>query len=231
MKLYWWNEKPNWGDHLSQYLLEKLVGITPEWATPSDAEIVIVGSVLDVLPSSWNGIIAGAGKLHERTTVPRHADILGVRGHLTARGLTGHYAVGDPGLLVDELIAPQIKTHNLGVVPHWSDTQLAARFAHLDPFVIQPSWTPEHVIAEIGSCKKIVSSSLHGIIVADAFGIPRRAEMFANMNNRYEGSGFKFLDYASGIDFPMNWGLLQEPPRGPIERAQAELFDMIRSLP
>lgn len=228
MRVYWWNAKPNFGDALTPFLVERFTGVTVQWAAPPHAQAVIVGSVIDVLPTSWTGIIAGAGKLHEHSTIPSGAHILGLRGHLTAEGIPGDYAIGDPALLVDELIPPQEKLHDLGIVPHWTDQVLARKFNHLNTFVINPLWDPLRVITEISRCKRIVASSLHGIVVADAFGIPRRAEMFPAMNNKYEGGTFKFEDYSSGINFPMQFGVLQEPPRGPIERAQYDLFEMLR---
>lgn len=233
MRAYWWAVKPNFGDLLTPFLLEGLLGVEAEWAAPSETPLVVVGSVLDVLPESWTGIIAGAGKLHERTAVPPFARVLGLRGALTARSYRGDFALGDPGLLVDEMIAPQEKIHNLGLIPHWTDrgTQaLEKRFAHLDPHFIDPMRDPLYVATEVAKCKKIVSSSLHGIILADAFGIPRRAEMFPMINSHHEGGVFKFEDYATVTGLPIEFGKLQEPSRQCIERVQADLFDMFDEL-
>jgi pyruvyltransferase len=235
MRAYWWKVQPNFGDYLTPFILETLLGITTEWSLPEDSEIVIVGSTIDVLPSfPWSGIIAGAGKLHERSRVPELAKVYGLRGELTAQSYgPGDYALGDPGLIVDEMVPQQERIHNLGLVPHWTDRntkELEKRFKHLDPFVIDPAQDPVDAIAQIGSCKKIVSSSLHGIVIADAFGIPRRAERFPKINHHHEGGEFKFHDYASAIGLPMEFGTLQEPKRNRIERAQAELFDMFEDL-
>lgn len=42
------------------------------------------------------------------------------------------------------------------------------------------------------SCKKILSSSLHGLIVSDAYNIPNRMIKFSNKIN---GDGTNFTDY------------------------------------
>lgn len=233
MKAYWWNVQPNFGDYLSTLVFAHYSGIDLEWASPAEAEIVGIGSNLDVLPANWSGIIAGSGKLHEDSQVPSRGKVWGVRGHLTAEGLRGTFAIGDPGLLVDELIGPEPKVHNLGLVPHWTDWSagtLAKRFAHLDPYVIDPRQDPLTVVREIARCKKIVASSLHGLVVADAFGIPRRAEIFPKMTSPHEGGDFKFRDYSSALDMPMEWGVLQSPSRLKVNHVQAELFDMVTDL-
>ena len=54
------------------------------------------------------------------------------------------------------------------------------------------------VIDEITSCMRIVSSSLHGIIVAHAYGIPA----LWVQNNYVDTDGFKFYDYFSSVDIP-----------------------------
>lgn len=54
-----------------------------------------------------------------------------------------------------------------------------------------PTW--HNFIDQILSCEMILSSSLHGIIVADAYGVPNLWCKFTD----YEapGKGFKFKDY------------------------------------
>jgi hypothetical protein len=233
MKAYWWAVQPNFGDQLTPFFADRLLGTPVTWAPPEDAEIVLVGSVLDVLPPDWSGIIAGAGQLHERTTVPPLADVRALRGALSARSYGGDVVLGDPALLMDELVPEEEKQYNLGLIPHWTDRNtatLAKRFAHLDPHVIDPAQDPATVAREISRSKKIVSSSLHGIIIADAYGIPRRAETFPKMSSHHEGGTFKFEDYATVTGVPMEFGKLQEPDRQSIERAQVELFDMFEHL-
>ena len=97
--------------------------------------------------------------------------------------------------------------------------------------LIDPTGDPLNVLRLIGSCTKVISSSLHGLIVADAFGIPRRAERFAGMEaNRHEGGDFKFRDYGASIGQPIEFGTLQEASRTKIEQMQYSLFDMFRRV-
>jgi pyruvyltransferase len=61
-------------------------------------------------------------------------------------------------------------------------------------------------IDELCSCEKIISSSLHGIILAEAYGIPavflgekRDSEMF-KYYDWYISTGRKIVRYASSLD-------------------------------
>jgi len=237
MRAYWWARLPNFGDRLTQELLEHLTGRKVTWAEPASADIVVTGSVLDVLPAKgWTGTVAGAGALHDDLEIDLgDARVLGLRGVLTARRVRRRpsgIVLGDPGLLASELVDVEPGRHELGVVPHWTDTELADRFARWDPLVIDTRDDPLAVIAQIGSCKKIVASSLHGVIVADSFGLPRRVEPFAAMSSRDEGGDFKFRDYASALGQEIEWskpgGQVAPPQR--IAAIRSELFDMLRSL-
>jgi hypothetical protein len=106
---------------------------------------------------------------------------------------------GDPALLLPRFHnAPVEKTHTLGVVPHYVDTQCARLWAakaaageakivdilHHDPIA---------VVDEIRACEMILTSSLHALIVAQAYGIPAIA--LAPVGVKLAGDGTKFLDY------------------------------------
>jgi hypothetical protein len=246
---YWWNARQsekdigrrlsNFGDTALPLLFFHFSGISVRWSSPAEASLVGIGSVLDVLPrTGWAGVVAGSGQLKETTsTVLDQAIVLGVRGLLTRERVTlkgRHQSVvyGDPMLLASELVATERETVELGVVPHWSDTTLFDRFAYLHPVLIDPCQDPSVVIRQIGACKKIVTSSLHGAVVADSFGIPRRVEIAPGMTkNPNEGGAFKFHDYASVLGEPIHFGERHAAPRTRIDIVKAELFDMFKEVP
>jgi pyruvyltransferase len=152
---------------------------------------------------------------------------------LSARGISGEYALGDPGLLANELVGPQEKQWDLGIVPHWTDTELAERFQKLMPAkystkVIDPKGDPLEVIRQIGASRRIVTSSLHGMIVADAFGLMRRVEICPSLAS--EGGTFKFRDYSASIQTPFETGKMMAPRRGPVENLQHEIYDAYKAL-
>lgn len=235
VKTYYWKTKPNFGDQLTSLLLKRYTKIDSEWASPEESQLVMVGSILEHLPKDWNGIIAGAGKLHEDTVLDfPSAKVLAVRGPLTAKHFTGNIVLADPALLADEIVPLEDKQWNLGIVPHWTDKELEhdPRFTKYDPLIIRVTDPPQKVISEIGRCKKIVSSSLHGIILADAFGIPRRIEIAPRMitHAHQEGGLFKWKDYSASIGLELQIGITQEVDRNVILEKQYELFDVFEEL-
>lgn len=235
--LYYWSQRKNFGDQLAPYLVEHFAQTSVQWATPEDADLVAAGSVLQHLPTTWTGTVCGAGKLHTGSLALPLARFLAVRGRLTAAGLglsPGGVRLGDPVLLIDELVARPAACWDLGIVPHWTDDILIKRFTHLaskyDVAIISPRDDPLVVVQQIAACRKIVSSSLHGVIVADAYGIPRRAERFPRMYSQWEGGEYKWHDYASAIGTPMIFGEVQTPRRAVIEAVQQQLFEAFHEL-
>ncbi len=229
---YYWNARPNWGDSLSPLILARFAGLTAVWAPPENARLVCVGSVLDVLPVGWDGVVAGSGVLHEGTRIDlRRATILGLRGKLTWELAQSPHktdaVLGDPGLLVSEIVPAVEKRHDLGVVPHWTDVELAGQFR--GGHYINPAQDPLTVIREIAACDRIVASSLHGVIVADSFGIPRRVELPAPQP--YESGRFKYDDYGTGLGFRTQFGKMQKVPDELVDARQGELFTMFERLP
>jgi pyruvyltransferase len=241
VKAYWWRGNPgnyvsNFGDAITPLLLERFAGINVEWDTVSRANVVVTGSVLEHIPPLWDGHILGAGRLYEDSYLHLHthtAKIWALRGPLTAQAVPGDYALGDPGLLADELVSVDTRDIDLGIVPHITDTSLA-----YDPqwygskwntMVISPTLPPLKVLELIGRCKKIVTSSLHGLITADAFDIPRRFELNPSAT-KYEGGSFKFRDYSLSIDAPFEPGKLYQASRFKVEDRRFELYDSFREM-
>lgn len=236
IKAYWWREVQNFGDALAPLLLERFADLKTEWDTISHSQIASVGSILEHIPPLWDGYVLGSGKLFEHTRLHLHtrtAKILSVRGPLSARGIPGSFTLGDPGLLAAELVGPQDKEWDLGIVPHWQDKELAAKFKTLVPReysikVISPADDPLTVLRQIGACRRIVTSSLHGMIVADAFGIPRRVEICPLMER--DGGDFKFRDYSASIQTPFVIGKMIEASRFRVEDVQFAIFDAFQAL-
>lgn len=225
MKVHWWKGVPNFGDALNEFIVKQM-GVDHEWSRPEDAELVIAGSVLEELPDYWTGTVCGAGKRHERSRIHlSDARVFALRGKLTQAGVTGLHGqkpvLGDPGLLAPMFVRQPSAKHDLGVLPHWRDSELLGRFPygkHIDPR--QPV---EKVLEEIASCRRIITSSLHGAIVADAYGIPRQLEL-PDVPFAQEGGDFKYKDYASVYGTHPHFGEMWLAPIDLVQEIREALY-------
>lgn len=205
-KVYWWNGRVNFGDLLTPELMRHF-GRTPIHTFPGqhgEQDWVMVGSLLEMLSPEYEGNILGTGLIAESTCRFLRARIWSVRGPHTRRrlGLAPSTSVGDPGLLSDRLIRSRPEsTHLVGLVPHYADKRhdWISTFSRNHPrqvLVIDVEREPRKVIADIARCRMIASSSLHGLIVADALHIPNT---WLGLSDEVVGKGFKFSDYNAAI--------------------------------
>lgn len=194
---WWYRPKgfTNFGDELSGAILERL-GHTPNRVPLDQAELVTCGSIIEQVTNPET-VIWGSGLMYDRPAKPK--TVLAARGVLTAARLgldLDSTVLGDPGLLVPLLWERQPPRHRLGIVPHYVDTR---SFPDAD-VVIDPTQPVDDVISQITSCSTIASSSLHGLIVADAFGIPA----MRLPHPKVKGADMKWMDYVSALDGPLD---------------------------
>jgi hypothetical protein len=109
--------------------------------------------------------------------------------------------LGDPGLLAPMLIEGMPKkTAPLGIIPHYSEKDEPVykhiRDAYPGSIIIDVQGDPSEVMRTIARCACVLSSSLHGLIIADSFGIPNR---WCYLTERVLGGGHKFFDYYSAF--------------------------------
>lgn len=166
--------------------------------------LLSVGSIMHLaLPGDvvWgSGRNARVDEVHHRT---EGLDIRAVRGPLTRdwlrrRGVSCPEVYGDPALLLP-LVRPDLvalsatKRHRVTFVRHIDDLPtpprrgITTRSARSDT---------ERLLRTIVQSELVVSTSLHGVIVAEAFGVPARA-----VRNRSEPE-FKFTDYFTATGRP-----------------------------
>jgi len=232
VRAYWWRGTSNWGDALTPLLLQHFSGVNPVWSLPDHADVIVTGSVLGHMPVPWRGTVLGAGLLQETDDFPLAANVLAVRGPLTAQHAgTDATVTGDPALLAPELIDSMPKAYELGLLPHWSDPDLTQRpeFLKYDPLIMNPLASPFIVMRQISACRKLVTSSLHGLIIADAMGVPRRFE-FPPQENMHpvEHGTFKLRDYHASLEMPFEPGVTGRPVEGKVWDLQHAIYDVMR---
>lgn len=209
LKIYWWRydhpNKHNFGDELTPYIIKRLRGRRYVWAPPSKCDIAGAGSIIEILQQDSVGKhikIWGSGFIKEGpANTADNFEFLAVRGKLSKKRIGVDVPLGDPGLLTS-LVYRRSKhvNYKVGIVAHYVDAEHPViRKVALDRNykIINPLDPPAKVIKDITSCELILSSSLHGLIVADSFGVPNR---WMPLSDRLTGGAYKFEDYYSAID-------------------------------
>ena len=204
LKLFWWKKVPNFGDALSQLVVAHASGREVVHAGPGQAEMFALGSLMRLIRRNRahlaRPVIWGTGMLG-----PVQADFLDsldirlLRGPIGAAllGVSGR-RFGDPGLLAADALGPApTRRDRIGLILHHAQAgdPRAQALAAQEPRVelIDVAEDCRSVSLKIASCAHVVSSSLHGLIVADAYGV-------ANTWLDTGGHGqFKYYDYAASI--------------------------------
>ncbi|GAA1137199.1 polysaccharide pyruvyl transferase family protein [Kribbella jejuensis] len=214
--MYWWRPDPpyrgNFGDELGPYLVGALFGLRVEWAEPDACEIATVGTVIEMMLSSKGEnrpALWGSGLFLTATDTISAGEfqIAALRGRLTREriaDLDSDVALGDPGLLAYVLVEPlPRKQHELGIVPHFLDAELplvAQLRGRPGVTIVDVTKPAPEVVRDIARCHYVLSSSLHGLVVADSIGTPNAYVPLSN-DPRIGGSK-KFLDYYSVFTDP-----------------------------
>jgi len=152
------------------------LGYRCEWAEQRDAELLAIGSIIQ--HATARHTVWGSGAIRATDRLSADATYLAVRGPLTRNmvleaGGTCQEVYGDPALLLPRFhCEPVRQTHRLGIVPHYVDEAQVRKHYPDTPIISPLRHDPLEVVDEIRSCRKIVSSSLHGLVVAHAYGIP-----------------------------------------------------------
>lgn len=216
---YLWDYKIkpyNWGDYINLVLAELISGkkALPYQFVSSNTTVSMVGSILP-WAIDQNTIIWGSGCLNSHDLlwkkVSKPQKVLAVRGPLTRNVLLKHgiecpEVYGDPALLFPCYYNPVIeKKYQYGIILHVSTSLSDSIKAKLKSIYgdnilfINPKkfcrW--QSFIDNILSCNNIISSSLHGIIIADAYNVPN--VWVCVTHSEHPDNNFKFKDYFLSI--------------------------------
>ncbi len=184
-----------------------------------------IGTLLDAVNySNEQTIVWGSGVSGQERAFVHPEKILSVRGPKTKEfcdryGVPCPEVYGDPALLLPLVYQPrrggqcsiaassvqevQKVSYRLGIIPHVVDLHHPVieeiREKYADEILIIDlahyiKWTD--VIDQICSCERILSSSLHGLIVSDAYQVP---SCWIELMGKILGGHFKYYDYASSV--------------------------------
>jgi hypothetical protein len=209
LKLYWSRSKPNFGDVMSPIICERLARRPVVYASKRHCDLVAMGSLLDRFKERLFHArihVWGTGFIEEKRPRKSRFHYHALRGRHSARLIKGLVldTYGDPGLLADVLwpeLRKVTKRYRVGIVPHYEDRDDPKVKAIANQLfqctVIDVFDDVTEVLRQIASCEFVLSSSLHGLIVADAFGTPNA---WIKVSDKVRGDDFKFYDYYSIYD-------------------------------
>ena len=213
----------NWGDLLGPVLVENLTGVSTSWhrtAVDQSYLFFTVGSIIDwmvnvprsfswgsgvrVRPPSW----AAKGP----NAMQKFFSVRGPESQISVLATRGQYPwmAKDPALLVKLLYPLKVAvapTFAMCIIPHFTHyEQIKAIYSRKNEHNVQVLEISvrkdfrQHMIElpeRISTCRKVLSSSLHGLILAHSYGIPAAAVYFKGAE--LEEKKFKFRDHYESL--------------------------------
>jgi pyruvyltransferase len=181
VNLNYWSESANLGDTLSPLIVNyvlSLKNISPDIIVNNTKHLYAVGSVLTA--GIQDCTVWGSGVLNAKLTYRlknRKFDIRSVRGPIT-RAILIDYGFkvpeiyGDPAILLPDIYMPGnlVKKAKFGLILHKDYANMTLPSNCIDIDICTDDY--KKFIDDLNSVDIIIASSLHGIILAESYGIP-----------------------------------------------------------
>lgn len=197
----WHIGRPNFGDDINPFFFRELLSRPIHFSNYRESHVLGIGSVLN--RANDNSLIVGSGLLNRELDIQIDPErVIAVRGERTAEVLGFRPAhLGDPGVLASLLFPRESQAQfRVGFIPHHAHPHaFRGCIPSTDCLFIDPAWHPLRVIDAICRCEQILSQSMHGLIFADAYGIPNA---WISPHESMIGGEFKFADYYSTTKTP-----------------------------
>lgn len=218
VNLNWWSlnradGQENLGDYLSVVVVDYMLnrkGIQKHQRVSKIKHLYAIGSIIGI--GYQDATIWGSGFLNGGKKQWRHfrkLDIRCVRGPKTRQVLADNgyeceAVYGDPAILMPEIYAPKREqTGGVLVIPHICDE------CDYSNQISMKTTDYRGVIDKIASAKLVISSSLHGVILAETYGVPaivlkgKSTKMF-KFEDYYLGTGRDQVPVASSLEEAMH---------------------------
>jgi pyruvyltransferase len=228
VELFYWapsDQTQNFGDHLSAIIVSRLLSYfnhVLDEAVAQPARLLAVGSILHFARDGdtiWGSGVNGKVQVSEHRF--RKLDVRAVRGPITReflmkRGVSVPEIYGDPALLLPRLFPGRFRASGLRpyvVVPNIHDLTSLSRESN----IVSPLLAWNTCVERILEASLVISSSLHGIVIAEAFGIPARylriteTEHMLKYQDYALGTGRKEIEPAHSIAEALEMGGMQAP--------------------
>lgn len=197
----------NFGDALAPYIVQLLTGRGTYFSSGDLAEvdtpIALIGSIMED-PRIERCHVWGCGYSESDAEIASPLSIHALRGKLSASKHGLDIPIGDPALLLPTLMKDLglvVKTDRPALIPHFVEFEdcVSAMAGRHDYDIVNMSLkeqTIPQVVDAIRSSPVVFSSSLHGLIVAHAFGVPA---FWIRLSDKVLGDGFKYRDYFTSV--------------------------------
>jgi len=213
LKAFWYRiPRPgNFGDILTPLILESY-GYRVQHAMQEDADYIMVGSIAKI--ATPRHTVLGSGIMTSTPTLCPESRWIWARGPRTRHAVLANGGecpeiYGDPALLLPKIISPaKEKKYKIGVVPHYVDYDQVKKLYPDHNVINLINADPRFVIEKITECEKIISSSLHGIIAAHAYGIPAA---WVKFSNKLAGDDTKFHDHYESVGLKAECSSIDNP--------------------
>lgn len=213
---YWWDDVPNFGDWIGPYLLGQIYGrpVVNVKGNIHSNVLFSVGSVIEHIGGNYpNAKVWGSGliqPLHKKRAKKLNqflSHVYAVRGKKTEQELSSKTDIsvpkvyGDPALLMPSFYTPKVNpllTKNVSICPHFSHFEYFTNLQNSERIkVIDVRKSLLSVINEIANSSVCISTSLHGIIIAEAYEVPW---VWLKVSEKVlDGDDFKFEDFFTTI--------------------------------
>ncbi len=218
--MFWWraSDGTNFGDDLSHVIVEKILGRSINY-TPLESHEKILFAAGSILHFARNGdLIWGSGFRENPLCENRfdHLDVRCVRGprtreFLLQKGIDCPAVYGDPAILLAHLF-PEFKREKIEyeyiIIPNIGEIKGFVPYKN----VVLPTLPWNEIVEEMLKAKLVISSSLHGIIVAESYGVPARLlkmtwlEPLLKYQDYYEATGRPDFAYAKSVQEALRLG-------------------------
>ena len=199
----------NLGDYLGFVIAEWMLGkkgLSIETWVKKRKHLKCVGS--NIYAGFQNATVWGSGIIHKPKGIKRvnaflihypltRLDIRAVRGPLTRAlllkwGQKCPEVYGDPAILMPLIYQPpqKDKKKNLLVIPQFATEKTFREKYHDLDMISMNTDDYKSVIDAITSSKRVITSSLHAVILSDAYGVP--SVLYRGLPKKTD---FKYLDY------------------------------------
>ncbi len=206
----WWSDRPypgNIGDSFNPWLIEKLSGAPVIRRRPEEGGMLAAGSIAGLATAGCH--VWGSGFISRNVRPASGVTWHAVRGPISRNMIIDSGGEcppihGDPALLVPRFLPPsQKRGGRIGIVLHYSHREFLRPG---DAKIISTEGCGEadlrKFISDLLDCDFIFSSSLHGLIFANAYDIPSRRCIFSRHKTGIGGDDMKFPDYWLGVGLP-----------------------------